>query len=283
MYYLIVLSAVTLFSFQFFFNERYEKKNGNSIASVLKFIIIAQSTGFVIMLAMNKFRLELTPFSLAVAACAAFNIFLFNICSIKSFSKINLSLYSVICMLGGMVLPFLTGIIFYNEEITLGKILCMILIVPALLITINKDNSKGGLIYYIGVFITNGMSGTYSKFYQSADYEKASEAGYSLQIAAIAVIFCVITLIFLKDKGPKMSVAPTVYASGFGILNCVGNFLLLIGLTQLPASAQYPFVTGGVMIISTIICFFTQNKPSKREIISVILSFVAILALVFIK
>lgn len=272
-----------MFSFEFFFSERYEKKNGNSFSAVLKFIIIAQTTGFVIMFAMNKFRLELTAFSLAVAFCAALNIFLFNICSIKSFSKINLSLYSVICMLGGMVLPFLMGIIFYNEQITLGKILCMLLIIPALLITINKDNTKGGLIYYVGVFITNGMSGVYSKFYQSADFEKASEAGYSLQIAAIATIICLIMLAFVKDKKPKMTAVPTLYASGFGILNCAGNFLLLIGLTKLPASAQYPFVTGGVMIISTIICFFTKTKPSRREIISVILSFLGILALVFIQ
>lgn len=283
MYYLIVLSAVTMFAFQILFSERYENKNGNSFAAVLKFIITAHSTGFVIMFAMNKFRLELTPFSLTVAACAAINIFLFNICSIKSFSKINISLYSVICTLGGMVLPFLAGIFFYDEEITAGKILCIILIIPALILTVNKDNSKGGLIYYIGVFITNGMSGVYSKFYQSGNYEKASEAGYSLQIAAIAVIICAIMLIFVKDKKPKMTAVPALFASGFGVLNSIGNFLLLIGLTQLPASAQYPFVTGGIMIISTIICCFTKNKPGKRDFISVALSLIAILALVFIK
>jgi multidrug transporter EmrE-like cation transporter len=67
---------------------------------------------------------------------------------------------------------------------------------------------------------------------------------------------------------------------GYGVLNKIGNFLLLIALAHLPASVQYPMVTGGVMICSTVICFFTHQKPGKREIASLVLSFVGILALV---
>ena len=67
---------------------------------------------------------------------------------------------------------------------------------------------------------------------------------------------------------------------GYGILNKIGNFLLLIALAHLPASVQYPMVTGGVMICSTVICFFTRQKPGKREIASLALSFIGILALV---
>ena len=50
----------------------------------------------------------------------------------------------------------------------------------------------------------------------------------------------------------------------------------------LPASVQYPFVTGGTMIVSTVISFLLGQKPSKREIFAIALSFLGILALVFI-
>ena len=50
----------------------------------------------------------------------------------------------------------------------------------------------------------------------------------------------------------------------------------------LPASVQYPFVTGGVMIVSTIISAITGKAPSKRELLALTLSFLGIMALVLI-
>ena len=43
------------------------------------------------------------------------------------------------------------------------------------------------------------------------------------------------------------------------------------------ASVQYPFVTGGTMIVSTVIALCCGQRPSKCEILSVILSFAGIL------
>lgn len=277
--YILVGIAVVMFGFMFFFNSEYEKNSGNSIRAILTFTAGSYSVGFLILLAINKFRIEFTPFSLAVAAFATANLLLYNFCSIKSLGKINLSLYSVFCMLGGMALPFVAGILFFDEKLTVGKIICFVTIAAALALTIEKGKTKGGLIYYAGIFVFNGMSGVISKFYQSANVHKASEAAYSVQIALIAVIVCVIMLIFNKDEKLKLNTKSVVSIIGNGTLGNIGNFLLLLGLTQLPASAQYPFVTGGVMIVSTIICYFTPNKPKKREIGAVALSFAGILAL----
>ena len=47
-------------------------------------------------------------------------------------------------------------------------------------------------------------------------------------------------------------------------------------------SVQYPMVTGGTIIVSTAICFFGKSKPSRRELISVALAFLGVLALVLI-
>ena len=56
--------------------------------------------------------------------------------------------------------------------------------------------------------------------------------------------------------------------------------MLLLSLAVLPASAQYTFITGGTIIVSTIIGFFTDKKPNKREVIAVMIAFVGILLLV---
>ena len=283
MSYTFVGIAVVMFGFVFLFNSQYEKLSGNSVRAILTFTAGSYSVGFLILLIINKFRIEFTLFSILVAICMAVNLLLYNFCSINALGKINLSLYSVFAMLGGMALPFVAGIVFFNEELTLGKTICFVTIALSLFLTVEKGNKKGGYIYYAGVFIFNGMSGVISKFYSTANFNKASEAGYSVQIALCAVVMCLILLAFNKDEKIKFSIKSAGCIAGNGTLSNIGNFLLLLGLQKLPASAQYPFVTGGVMIVSTIICFFTPNKPKKREIAAVALSFAGILSLCFLN
>ena len=79
-----------------------------------------------------------------------------------------------------------------------------------------------------------------------------------------------------------MDKASFLYLNAYGILNKVANYMLLIALVHVPASTQYPMVTGGVMIVSTALGFLTAKKPSAKEIISVALSFAGIMALVLI-
>lgn len=278
-YYALVSVAVVMFSFMFLLNEQYEKESGTALTSIFKFSIGTSSAGFIILFAMNGFRLELTPFSAAVALWAVVNNLLYTLCSIRSLSKINLSLFSIFAMLGGMTIPFIAGIIFYDEPITVGKALCFVLIAVSLFFTFQKGEGKKGFIYYAGVFITNGMSGVISKFYSEADCNKASSNGYSAQIALFSFIAAFIILLCIKGDKSLPKKKSLFCMAGCGIVSNVANFILLIALSHLPASAQYPFVTGGVMIVSTIICAFTPNKPKKREIIAVALSFMGIMCL----
>ena len=68
-----------------------------------------------------------------------------------------------------------------------------------------------------------------------------------------------------------------------GALNRVANFLLVVALVHLDASVQSPLVTGGVMIVSTFICILQGTKPSRKELLSVAVAFLGMLALFLIK
>ena len=280
MYYLLISASVIMFSFQFLFNRIYERKNGNSLRSMFVFTLGANITGFIILFFINKCRFEFTPFTLLVAAVAALNNFGYSYCSIKALGKINLSLYSVFAMLGGMTLPFIAGIAFFDETITWGKGICFALIAVSLFITVQPGSGKSGAGYYAGVFVMNGLSGVISKFFQDSQYEKTGDAGYSMLIALCVIVISLVALLFIRKPSLRFTPAVLGASAGYGVLSSVANFLLLIALTHIPASAQYPFVTGGVMIMSTVIAFFTPDKPGKREILSVALSFAGIMALV---
>lgn len=280
-YFLISLSAV-FFSFIFIFNDKYREMYGSGADAALKFAAGSHFAGLVALLIINRFRLEFTPFTLITATAAAADVVIFNIFSLKALEKTNLSKFSVFSMIGGMALPFAAGIIFFEEEITAGKIICLILVCAAVAFTIEKGDKKGSFVYYFGVFFTNGLYGVINKFYSFSDFRKASAAGFSVLIEGLIVVLALILLIFTKDKIGLVKGKGLLYMGGYGVMTAVGNLLLLIALSVLPASAQYPFVTGGVMIISTVYSFFTPNKPGKKELAGVGLAIVGILALVLI-
>ncbi len=283
LYYGIIIAAVVMFGFQLLINEKYESKNGNNLASSMIFIFGGSIAGLFILLAINSFKLEFTLYTLVMSVITALNMIACIVCSLKALAYINLSLYSIFSMLGGMVLPFVAGILFYGEPLTAGKIVCFAVITVALCLTFQKsDTNKKGYIYYAGIFVFNGMSGVLSKIFQESEFPKTSSAGYSVLSAAATVVIAGLFLIFLRKSLPKIDKASVFQLNAYGILNKVANYLLLIALAHVPASTQYPMVTGGVMIVSTVLGFFTDKKPCVREIASVALSFAGIMALVVI-
>lgn len=283
MYYGLITLSVIIFGFTFFFNSGYEKHSGSGLTATLIFSLISGLGGIVPLFVINNFSLTYTPFTLILASVSAISGLLFNFCSLKAFGKINLSLYSLFSMLGGMALPFVAGILFFDEKLTVGKIVAFVIICVALALTINGEMVRGGGIYYLGIFTLNGMSGVLATIFKRAAFEKGSDADYSIWAVIVTIVLSALLLpLAARKEKPRLDLPAVLYASGNGVLNRVANWILLIALTKVDASVQYPMVTGGVMIVSTAICFFTGKKPSKKEVISVAVAFVGLIALVVI-
>lgn len=280
MYYGLLTISVVMFGIQFFFNDRYKEEYGSSMVSSLMSVLLSSVPGVFILLIINGFSFDTTPFTVIMATVSALSAVMCTFCTLKALEHINLSLYSLFSMLGGMILPFMQGLLFYGERMTLAKGLCFGLIAVALLMTVDRNGKRGGAPYYIGVFFLNGMNGVYSKFFQEAAYEKTNEAAFSMWIALMSVVIAAVPLSVMFKRFRAPSLKAVFYAVGGGVINRIANYLLLIALAVLPASVQYPFITGGVMIVSTVISVLAGQKPSKKEIGSVLLAFAGILLLV---
>ena len=290
-YYLLILVSIAMFGAGFGLQDLYRKRRGSGIRISMESACIGGAAGLIVLLFINGFSFSVTGFTVLMAALSAINSLLFTFCAFKALDYINLSLFSVFTMLGGMVLPFLQGILFYGEAFTLPKIICVIFICAALLCTVEKGEKKRGIFFYIGIFVLNGMSGVISKLYIESELPKLDAAGYSVWCAVAVVVLSGICWFVLsyKERKAQDSTAPKIekpalwqsYGIGAlqGSINRVANFLLVLALAHVDASVQYPMVTGGTMIVSTIISFFGEKKPSLREIISVVLAFSGMLAL----
>ena len=281
-YYALIVSSVIMFGGCFALNDVYRKIMGSNIKISLQFSLIGSLAGFVLLTLKNGFRFEFTVFTLIMAVLAALNGFAFTFCSFKALDRINLSLYSLFSMLGGMMLPFLQGIIFYSEKITFAKLLCFLLLTAALILTVEKGERKKGTVYYVLIFLLNGMSGVLSKFFTEANFKKTSATDYTIWISLCSVVISALLLITVfknNYEGGKFSFSGLTVGAVSGILNRVANLVLVVALTQVDASVQYPMVTGGVMIVSTLICCFGEKKPSKKEVLSIIVAFIGLLLL----
>lgn len=282
MYYGLIILTVIMFGVGFGITDGYRKKRGSSLLASMHYSLISSIAGLIIFFLINGFKFEFTLFTFILALISSIKGFGFTYCAFKSLNMTNLSMFSLYSMLGGMLLPFLQGLIFYGEKFTIAKITCLLFITASLLMTVKKGKKAKGYIFYVGVFILNGLSGVLSKIFASAPAEiKTSPAGYSQWGCILSIVIALIfTLLPQNIKKIKDLYKGIWYGASYGAINRTANWILVLALAHVDASAQYPMVTGGVIIVSTIISIIKKNIPSKKEIIAVILAFLGMLALI---
>ncbi|MBR2907650.1 MAG: hypothetical protein IKC26_06345 [Clostridia bacterium] len=294
LYYVLILISVMMFGGGFALQDVFRKKRGSGLMISMEAAFIGSLAGLIVLLIINSFAFEFTWFTLLMAGWSALNGIAFTVFAFKALDYINLSLFSLFAMLGGMALPFLQGILFYGEGFTLAKGICVIFICAALALTVERGERKRGTVFYVGIFVLNGMSGVLSKIFTETPLPKASAADYSIWSALSAALLSGILWLLLTaterrrsspqgKEQPKAERKARLLSYGIGALNGainkVANFLLVFALVYVDASVQYPMVTGGTMIVSTLFCLFGDKKPSKKEVLSVALAFIGMLAL----
>ena len=234
-YYALLISAAILFSSQFLFQQKYQNECGMTWSATLNFNIYSGIAGFILMWLLGKGHLEFSWFSLGVAIVYAAVNITYNYASLKSFDTVNLSAYSMFAMLGGMLLPFGYGILWNGEDLTVSKIICGCIIAVSLLFTLSGGQSKGKAVFYI----------------------------------------CLVMQLLTQRRFPVISRKAGFYSIGFAVLCSLGNLFVLIGLIRLPASVQYPIITGGVIVFSTVISLIRRERPSGKQMIAAGLALVA--------
>ena len=284
MYYALILLSVVMFGGCFALNDVYRKLRGSNLKISMEASFIGSLAGLVFLLIINSFKFEFTFFTFVMALLASLNGLAFTFCTFRALDSVNLSLFSLFSMLGGMMLPFLQGILFYGEAVTVAKVAAVVLICISLSLSVDRKGKGGGLIYCTGIFIFNGMSGVLTKLFNTLPFERTSAAGYSIWGGIITVLLSGSVWLILNHRekaqaGAKFSPKACAVGAATGAINKVANFILVLALVHVDASIQYPAVTGGVIIVSTLICLFGDKRPSRRELISVAIAFLGTLLL----
>ena len=281
-YYLLLIGAAALFSVQFFFQEKFQKRVGTSSKSAAIFSI---GTGLGMALVSLPFvgsGLKITLFSTVVAACHGLASFLYMYFSLKALSTANLSVLSIFTMLGGMLLPVFYGVGLAGETMTVGKAFCCAAVTVSVMLTAGgKRGDKKAILYYLAVFVSNGATSVCAAVHQNYPTMAVDSYSYmvlsSLALMAFGLLFLPFTLKNSETAGFKAALD----MAGFSVCSGLGNIVIMISLLKLPASLQFPFSTGAAVVFAAVITLIQGKKPRILDLVSVAVALISTVLIMF--
>ena len=280
--YLILILAALLFAVQFLFNQQYRRLKGEGLDATMTFSLYTSAISFVILFALGRFQLHITWFSLLIAVLYAAVCLLSSYAGLKAFGTANLSVYSIFMMLGGMLLPFAYGILFANEALSFAKALSILLICAAVGCSFEKGaEGKNAYRFYAAIFILNGLVGVLSKIHLSVAALAVDSYSFMATIQLALLAMCLLYCLMTRQGIPKPSGKLYLCLSGYAVCNGIGNLFCQIALTSLPASVQYPIITGGVMVFSTLISLARREPIGRKTYLAAALACLSTILILF--
>lgn len=302
--YVIISLAVLCFVAQFAFTKVYEKNSKQTVVSSMSLLIFTSVVGAIIYLFVSGFKVQFSPFSFWMALAFALVMIPYYIVSVKVLSLGSLAVYSLFMMLGGMILPFFYGIAFLSEQTTWGKILgCVLLTASMVLQTVGQSGQQSNnkqkdkrkrllfLVLCVVIFIVNGLTCVIAKAHQ-INLSAINESSFMVWSCLLTVVFGGIILLFnFIKKGGKdkvlefkgaLKMKSLLIISAIGAVMYTGNFLHLIAADSVPASVQFPMVSGGVIVLSALVSAIVfKEKLTKIEWISIVGAFLSTVLFAF--
>ena len=278
--YILVLIATVLLAFEFAFSRKYQTMEGTAMAAGLRFNLLTGLFTTIIFFGLCGFQVEFSLFSLLVAAGAALCGTTYNVISFRILKSGGMALYSMFLMMGGMLLPYIFGVIFLDEALTIWRILGLVIIAAAVVLSSRAKYRFGGKVYLwcILVFLLNGGVSILSKLHQiDTSHGPISTSAFVMYGGLFRCVFCSAALLCMGKKVEKPASRPLHIlgiAAGAAAISGISYLLQLTGAATLPATVLYPMVTGGSIIFSALsgLVFF-KEKLSRIQILSIALCF----------
>ena len=294
-YYILVVLSCLLSASQMGFTKAYSAKYGDSMRAVYRCSTLS-GVAFVIMMGLKDIitgnPFQMTGFSFVIAIVFALInavciIFLFG-----GFKHGEVSRVILFTNLGSLMIPTIYGF-FTGEAVTVGKIVCLVLIAAALLVSIDFK-AKGGngkaVLYYAVIFIMNGLAGITMAVHQKNiwGFSITNEDDLTTMIMFLYALMCLCVLGFLygfmpvkKEDTGKIENVPLCIglSAGNGVLYGVATLLSAVALAFIPTSVQYPLLTGGGVVLGGIVGMFFGEKVDLRFLLSCIFVILGTVAL----
>ncbi len=279
-YYILVLIATVLLAFEFAFSRKYQTVEGTAMTAGLRFNMLTGLFTTVLFFCLNGFKLEFSPFSILLVALGALCGTVYNVLSFRILKAGGMTLYSMFLMLGGMLLPYVFGVLFLDEPLTVLRVLGVVVIGVAVVLSCRGVQKVSPWVYglCVVVFVLNGCVSIFSKLHQiETDHATISTTAFVMYGGLGRFLFSSTMLLAQGKRAEKPKASPLwilTIAAGAAAISGASYLLQLTGAKELPATVLYPMVTGGSIIFSALSGrVFFKEKLSVSQLVSIGLCF----------
>lgn len=280
MQYLMLVGAAMLLAVSFCMQKIYRGLNEGTRAACGYNSVLGLFTA-IIFFAINGFRVNFSPYSFILSMLVNVFVTVYTLIGFKLLKSATMATYTLFLMSGGMIVPYVYGILFLGESVSALKIAGLLVVLGGVIFSNfsrEKINFKQ-LIMCISIFLINGFVSVFSKLHQiEANFYKVNAEEFVMLGGIFKFIFAGILFMFTKNaEGSKQSkkialpLAVIIISAAAG---GVSYLFQLFGAAALPATVIYPFVTGGSIILSSLAgAVFFGDKLSKNAILGIVLCF----------
>ena len=305
--YLMLLGAAALLAVCFVINKIYQGYAGATLKAGLTYNTLIGFFAAIIFFFIGGMRFEVTAFSLILATAMTVVVMAYTLLGFRILKDGSVAVYSIFLMSGGMIVPYIYGILFLGEDFSWLRTVGLLVLVFAVVISNFGTKGEGvdikRLIMCVCVFFLNGCVSVLSKVhqvetvFQTVGTEQFVMLGGIAKFVIGAAVLSVIVMMqrnrtgadgttekskndcanataevsLLTGRMLKIVIPLIILAAA---VDGVSYFLQLKGAENLPATVLYPMVTGASMIFSAVADFAVfKQKPSKFVLISVALCF----------
>ena len=308
MEYIFLAAASIIFSIQFIFNKLFESRSNGTYNAGMWSCLATSLCMLLYLLPAGGFKIAVSASALTCSILYTVSSLLCSGMTVLALHRGKLAVVTTYMLLGGLVIPFLWGIIAYNEPLTATKIIGVIILMLSMASSVILDMCAGkkaekqsgsGLLFHFYCFIlflTNGfvcIATTQSQ--KAADAVSSDEFLLLCQTeiaAAAAVILLIIGLLKMKngDKrgiasafcgiakdGAPMTVKLFFVLLGscalYAVCNGLGNIFSLNCAKTMDASIQFPVISAVVIVLGALFGWLIyREKIESRDWVGLILA-----------
>ena len=275
--YALLILAILIFTVQTYSFKEFNRRYMKNLASYFLFNAIYFCIVVLIFLVVNRDVEPISPITFILALVFGVLFILTILLYMKAMEYGPLS-YSTLIFSLGLLVPVLYGALFWQERISIPQIFGLLLLLLTLLMgsrpvsRIDDPKSRINLRWVIMVILAlagNGVLMTTSKSQQMLMPGREIEEFLILSFGTSAVLSLILFLIRHFRHGESVShlrkwpfLILVVIAS---VTTAAGNLIALYLSGRMPAIIQYPSVSGGMVLLSTIMAVLLYKERLTRN------------------
>lgn len=290
-YLMLILSTIVMAA-DFCLDKQYQRNSGTSMRAGLRYNIIWGMLVTVIFCVINSFYTgnlipNITPFSFIMASVFAFCVVAYKVIGLKILKKGGVSLYTMFLMTGGMIVPYIYGLVFLKENFEILHLIGLLIVITAVIMAYygSISFSRKLLILCVVVFFINGCTSVITKVHQIETVKPVVSSMELLIISSfMRSVLSIIAYPFAvksdNDKA-KMHSSAIIIITISALICGISNMINFTYAKTVPATVIYPIITGGTILFSILgskLVF--KEKLTRTMIVGVILCIIGLLLFV---